>query len=525
MPNSAVATSVKGATVLVLLQVSSRALTFILNQTLLRIISPELLAVATQLELYSISVLYFSRESVRVAVQRQPDDVQTVVNLSYISLALGPVFALVLGTLYLRSANYPVLYVRESLIIYGFACLVELLSEPGFVAAQQKLLYGIRGSVESFATIVKCLIICGLAFWAHINGLNYGVLPFAYGQLAFATTLFLGYTVRVSRLAAKQNFSLILRKIRPQPSEIHYFNAFSRSLCSLVFSLSLQSSVKYILTQGDSLIMANLTTLHDQGAYALAANYGGLIARMVFQPIEESTRNVFARLCASESNVTEPKEQINQAKVLLQDILRIYSLMSLVAVVAGPVAAPLLLQLVAGSKWIETGSGEMLSTYCFYIPLLALNGVTEAFVAAVANKQQLYRQSVYMGLFFAAFAGSAFLFLHTWSLGGHGVVYANCLNMGLRIFWNISFIKDFFNHRKLSFTISTSLPSYGSQGIAIAFWALLRNRRLYASTLLGSLVRVGLAVGVYLALLLLFERTFLWGLVQNIRGQRTSERS
>jgi len=83
------AASAKGASFLILVQISSRALTFTINQILLRFLSPELLGASVQLELYSISVLYFARESLRVALQRQTGNSQALVNLSYISVALG----------------------------------------------------------------------------------------------------------------------------------------------------------------------------------------------------------------------------------------------------------------------------------------------------------------------------------------------------------------------------------------------------------------------------------------------------
>src|SRR5271163_4619450 len=62
----------RGTLYLVFIQVTSRALTFGGNQFLLRFLSPELLGIAVQLELWSVSVLYFSRESLRVALQKQP---------------------------------------------------------------------------------------------------------------------------------------------------------------------------------------------------------------------------------------------------------------------------------------------------------------------------------------------------------------------------------------------------------------------------------------------------------------------
>ena len=211
-------------------------------------------------------------------------------------------------------------------------------------------------------------------------------------------------------------------------------------------NLYLQTAIKYVLTQGDSIIITSMATLHDQGAYALASNYGGLIARVLFQPIEESSRNLFAKLCAprSSTNIKPTIEGLTRTNNTLRDILKFYNLLTLVSWAIGPSLAPLLLQLVAGSKWSDTGASEVLATYCYYIPLLALNGVTEAFVAAVATNADLQRQSVFMGAYFVGFAGAAYVLLKIMALGAQGLVWANCLNMIFRIVWNAAFIKTFF---------------------------------------------------------------------------------
>lgn len=241
----------------------------------------------------------------------------------------------------------------------------------------------------------------------------------------------------------------------------YLFSLFYQPLLTLASSVFVQSSIKYVLTQGDSILIASLASLEDQGAYALSSNYGGLIARMLFQPIEDASRNLFAKLCApatapkdSETTVKDEKttvpakatnDGIKQAKTTLTDILKFYNIISLVAFSFGPTLAPLLLQIVAGSRWSDTGAGEVLGTYCYYIPLLAINGVTEAFVAAVANNADLYRQSVWMGGFFAGFAASAYVFLRILELGARGLVWTNCVNSGLRILFNLNFVQAFFS--------------------------------------------------------------------------------
>ncbi|KAJ9623947.1 Oligosaccharide translocation protein rft1 [Taxawa tesnikishii (nom. ined.)] len=474
MGDSAVSASAKGASFLILLQIGSRALTFALNQILLRFLSPAILGVAVQLELYCISVLYFSRESLRVACQRRAQGVQTVINLSYLALTAGLPLSFLLAELYLRTEVPNVPFLVQSLKLYGVAALLELASEPAFVAAQQKMLYKVRASAEAAATVMKTLATCGLAFWASKQGEDVGVLPFAIGQMAYAATLLLVYAVRMALNATTERYSLLPTALS-STSEQHYLSLFSKPLLMLSLSLTVQSSIKYVLTQGDSLLVAALASLQDQGTYALSSNYGGLIARMLFQPIEEASRNLFAKLCAptvpanagtpvnkATAPLKEPipvsqnekaekdtprkaaSESVKQALTTLTSILQFYTLFSLPFFSLAPSLAPLLLRIVAGAKWANTGAGDVLGTYCYYIPLLALNGVSEAFVAAVADNAELYAQSVWMGGFSAAFAGSAWLFLRVLGWGAKGLVAANCVNMALRIVFNLAFVKRFF---------------------------------------------------------------------------------
>ncbi|KAL1845230.1 hypothetical protein VTK73DRAFT_835 [Phialemonium thermophilum] len=66
--------AVRGASLLILLQVASRAVTFVANQLLLRFLTARTLGVSAQLEAYYLTVLFFARESLRVAIQRQAGD-------------------------------------------------------------------------------------------------------------------------------------------------------------------------------------------------------------------------------------------------------------------------------------------------------------------------------------------------------------------------------------------------------------------------------------------------------------------
>jgi hypothetical protein len=106
-------------------------------------------------------------------------------------------------------------FFEQSLVIYGVSCVLELLAEPAFVAAQQKLLYKIRASAESSAAIAKCLATIGTAIWASRGGIDLGVIPFAFGQAAFAITLLIVYIVRVESSLNAENFALFPAPIAP----------------------------------------------------------------------------------------------------------------------------------------------------------------------------------------------------------------------------------------------------------------------------------------------------------------------
>lgn len=289
-------------------------------------------------------------------------------------------------------------------------------------------------------------------------------------------------------------------------------SVFSKPLLNLGFSLYIQSAIKYLLTQGDVLI-STLAPLEDQGMYALSANYGGLVARMLFRPIEDSSRNLFAQLCSStsvsegkaediiqndkadKSQSDESSPSIGRAASILRDILRLYCLFGLIAIAIGPSVAPLLLRLVAGSRWSDSGAGQVLGTYCYSIPLLAINGVSEAFVAATANTLELHWQSIWMGVFSAIFAGSAYLFLRVLQLGATGLVYANCVNMGLRIMFNLVFVRKFFDRKGVNFDFWDILPNVYALAATPIVSALIRSTAGTLKTygLLGELARVGAA--------------------------------
>jgi len=528
------ASMVRGASLLILLQLLSRLATFLANQLLLRFLTAPLLGLATQLEVYYLSVLFFARESLRVAIQRQATtaaapkaaptgadtvdsdkdstqseqrqqqdaappsdadterrDAQAVVNLGYLAILLGLVAAVALGWMYLAYAPAATLatpFLARSLRLYGIAAVVELLSEPCFVLMQTRLRFGTRAAAESAATFIRCFVVFGSALFATRRGVDLGVLPFALGQLAYGVVLLLVYLVAGQGLASSLGFSLLPRPVavpagqRKQGGDgtkgEFLCSYFYRPTMSLAGSMMAQSVVKHLLTQGDTFLVSLLSTPQVQGVYALANNYGGLIARLLFQPVEESSRSYFSRLLSDQSvqrpAEKKPSPEVQEAKRSLSTLMRLYILLSAVVVSVGPFAAPSLLAIVAGRRWTGVGAGDVLGAYCFYIPFLALNGLSESFVASVASEGQVHRQSVWMGAFSVAFAASAFLFMRVLPLGAQGLVLANSVNMLCRIVWSVAFIKSFFAAHNTDFAVAELIPT-ATVATSLATFALLHQ--------------------------------------------------
>ena len=213
MSDSAVSASARGATFLILLQMGSRAVTFALNQILLRFLSPQLLGVSVQLELYVISTLYFSRESLRIAAQRRSDGgVQAAVNLSYLAILAGGPIGLLFAQMYLRGNPPNVPYLRTALWMDQLAAMIELCSEPGFVIVGQLMLYKVRASAEAVAVVMKTFATAGLVFWSWHKGTDLGVLPFAAGELAYSSSLAVVYLWQTAFLSQNSGYSLLPRK-------------------------------------------------------------------------------------------------------------------------------------------------------------------------------------------------------------------------------------------------------------------------------------------------------------------------
>lgn len=208
------ASTAKGAYYLVLLQFSSRMLTFGLHQIVLRYTTAETLGIASvKLELLLSTILFISREGFRCALLRggseesgmgrsdkeKEEEEQKITNLAYIPTAIGLITTLLACGYYLSTiddaASFKYPYYRTSVILFGAAAFAELLVEPLFVLAMNRLYFSLRVSVEGVAVLVRCFITFGMTLLGATSSSHnaYGVLAFAVAQMAFGLIMMVGY--------------------------------------------------------------------------------------------------------------------------------------------------------------------------------------------------------------------------------------------------------------------------------------------------------------------------------------------
>jgi oligosaccharide translocation protein RFT1 len=248
------------------------------------------------------------------------------------------------------------------------------------------------------------------------------------------------------------------------------------------------------------ILISYLASLQAQGIYALASNYGGLVARMVLQPIEESSRNYFGKLLSS-INGNPSDTAVKSASKDLHNLFRVYVLLSICVVSLGPKIAPLLLDLVAGSRWASSGAGDVLAKYCYYIPLLAVNGVAEAFVSSVATESELNRQSAWMFVFSLGFAVSGYIFLRVLDLGAEGLVWANAINMAFRIVWSFNFIDNYLRSKECRLAPREMMPQLSTVGLSVGTIAALDSIQASFKGKLEDLIKSGIVSLLFIILM------------------------
>lgn len=144
---------------------------------------------------------------------------------------------------------------------------------------------------------------------------------------------------------------------------------------------------------------------------------------------------------------------------LLSTLLHFHVLLALTLVFFCPPYVPPLLRLVLGQQWMSTPAPLLLQAYCYLIPVLGINGITEAFVQAVASQQDLSRVSRWMALSTAIYLAACYMLCQHLGLKELGLIIANAIGMSSRIMFALQYIQNWFSqHQVKRLSLSAILP-------------------------------------------------------------------
>ncbi|KIM90067.1 hypothetical protein PILCRDRAFT_2299 [Piloderma croceum F 1598] len=466
------------ASSLMALQLFSRLFTFGLNQAMFRMASPEAFGTAAiQFELVLSTILFLSREGVRNALLRAwPNrssakdeteatrsttgdaDSASVTNVAFLPLILGLPFAIATAFLYANTAGKDTRsqpHFNLAISMYAVAAVMELLSEPMHNRAMGEVLTGVRVKAEGVAITSKTATTCFVLLYdsrmsAHSGEL--GLVAFAAGQLAYGVFLcamylshFRGMSWRPTHIASSKRFGLIYK----------LYGSFDPQILRLSLTMTAQSLFKHVLTEGDKLILSWASPLQDQGGYAIAVNYGSLVARIVFQPIEEILRVYFSKVLSPAKDMEQiptihaeyaahpSRTSLQQASDALISLLAIQSSLGVILVTFGSAYISIVLYILLPPQYLSTSAPNVLAAWIWYVPVLAVNGGLEAFVSSVAIPKDLNRQSRWMAGFSIIYISTA-IGLYAQGFGDTSLVYANIINLSGRIVYALQFISSYF---------------------------------------------------------------------------------
>lgn len=536
--------SIAGVSFLMLTQVFTKLSTFLLNQLLIRLISPQVFGVATYLEFLLSTVLFFSREGERLSIQRTKNVVdekkssnsfesgtrrgvlQSIINFGYLPLMIGiPITGLVF---YLQNKTetfqvtlYSLDFSAYILTFVVLLILLELVLEPIYAINQFNLNFKRRSKFESTAVTLRCLVTFSVVFFGKrystlkaFEGL--AVLAFALGQFAYSLALFVLYQSSFFQ-DNEQNNSLFISKIHSTEGEYYYLD---KEVFKIWLNIFIQMIFKHFLTEGDKLVINYLCTITEQGVYSVMTNYGSIIARLLLQPIEESLRLLFTKLFINKSN-----DSIKKSHEIMTYLSIFYLNFSVLICLGGFTNASYLLRFLIGgrlSNWNDSNIFEIFPHYILYIPFMAFNGILEAFFSSCANEHDINKFSFFMSILALTVFAALYFFISYLEMGISGLILANIVNMTLRILYCLTFIKKFYleNNIKIS-SLNVFHKLLGSVILGLSAqsiqWIVL-GKKWYSETF-NDLIKSATVCFLCLVVMLVQERALLKEPLAMIKGK------
>ena len=312
----------------------------------------------------------------------------------------------------------------QAVLVLCAAAVVELCAEPFHAAASRTGALRLRLGAETAATVARAGVTaaCVLA--------RVGQLPlelcFAAAQLVYAATLLAVYALGAWTVSARG-------MVMPWSAWTSGSDGIRPPTLALLREFSAQAVWKLALAEGDkAVLLLGGASEEDTGTYGLASNLGALAVRLVLQPLEEAAFTSFA---SATNHAT--------SRARLAALLRALLLLGCWCAACGPWFAFTTIWGLYGSSWAATRwAAPTVGAYAALLPILAINGVLEAFTAAVMSTRQVRSNNAVLLASAVMQAGVSLLGLRYFHAGPVALVAGNAAGMAVRIVSALRFIQS-----------------------------------------------------------------------------------
>ena len=397
------------------------------------------------------------------------------------------------------------------IVCHNIGALVECISEPWYNIAGLDGLVHVRLYAEALGLISRAIVTFVSMVYYEQGILSFGIAQLAYGIVYSTALIFMSYLARKTLLhgnneekhhdSAKNNgtgfissvshgqSNNFLPKLLYFPSSWSFSSLWASILDnvgshSLVLAIAMTGTVvmKHVSTEADKIILSIYASYYNQGIYSVANNYCSLVARLAFFPIEEACRLTFPRMVGEINGIlrkmkdqkidtsntvdsyrfsdteesTEIRGKLREMYSLLLALLQLVALVGIVFSLFGPFFARAFVNLILGSRWRSEEIVHTISSFCFYIMIMGLNGVSEAFCQSVVQKRHMYFLTIGLCLSSVVFALSISAFIN--SMGTAGIVLAIACSMLVRLLFNLSYIYASFQD-PMTYLVELSEPT------------------------------------------------------------------
>lgn len=453
----------KSASYNIILQILMRIVSFLSNAIIVRFISRDVLGVINvRLMLLYSTTHCLSREAFRRSCLCKFDGGQTSKIISFLWLTVplcmscGFLLRFTWLNIELPDASQ-VSHYHLGVNVVVICTILEMLAEPLYVLGQSYHFIKLKVITEGLSICTRsALMVVLLSYWP-----GFGIYVFCISQMV-ASIVYVSvyYTYFAWYLKSEQHHKddvmlpiHSMKEVLPK----WVLNEFADiEIIKLTWSFFKQTIFKQVLTEGERYIMTlfNVLTFAEQGIYDVVSNLGSLAARFVFLPIEESGYLLFCNLL--ERDVPASKQRNSELSLsIFQHLLKLMVLLGMSIVIFGYSYSQLLLLIYGGSTLSSGSALTLLRWHCFYILLLAVNGITECFVFAAMSHQDIDRYNKMMIFLSAAFLCMSYYL--TLAFGSVGFILANCFNMGVRISHSLYYIQRYFE-KNMYWILKALLP-------------------------------------------------------------------